>query len=310
MTSMVGARKLTVTIGIPAYNEEQNIRFLVKDLLKQKQVSFQLRKIIICSDASSDSTEEEVKKIRNSKVKLILNKTRKGQASSQNEIISRCHSDILVLLNADVKVKDNTFLEELIKPILQNKADLTSAMIKELSPLNLLENILLKSMEIKKQIFDSYKNGNNIYTCHGRARAFARKFYKTFSFKETIVDEDAYSYLYCVSHNYKYEFAKNAKVFYRLPGNLRDHERQSLRFLSHKGQLMNEFGKDFVNNQYHLPVLTVIKYFFMHFLKSPTSVIAYITLFGWLKIKSIFSKHVESKWDISSSSKMLQRGDL
>ena len=42
-------KSLAVTIGIPAYNEEANIAFLLEDILKQRQETFQLKKILVIS---------------------------------------------------------------------------------------------------------------------------------------------------------------------------------------------------------------------------------------------------------------------
>ena len=55
--------KPTVTIGIPSYNEAQNIGQLLESLLKQVSNSYILEKIIVCSDGSTDDTEQVVKKL-------------------------------------------------------------------------------------------------------------------------------------------------------------------------------------------------------------------------------------------------------
>ena len=167
--------KSTVSIGIPAFNEEANIGFLLKDLLKQNQKNFVFHQIIISSDGSTDKTIETAKKASASfiqkegqEVILIDNKERKGRAVRQNQIMERSASDILVLLDADILIKDKNFIEKIIKPVLNKKADLTSVSVQELPPENFLERILKISMEFKKFIFENYKNGNNLYTCHGR----------------------------------------------------------------------------------------------------------------------------------------------
>ena len=49
-------KKLTVTIGIPAYNEEANVRNLLVSLLAQKETNFKLQEIIVVSDGSTDKT--------------------------------------------------------------------------------------------------------------------------------------------------------------------------------------------------------------------------------------------------------------
>ena len=52
---------LTLTVGIPAYNEEANIIQLIDDILKQEYDGLELMKVIVSSDASTDSTDELVR---------------------------------------------------------------------------------------------------------------------------------------------------------------------------------------------------------------------------------------------------------
>ena len=81
-------QKLTVTIGVPAFNEGQNMRFLLRSLLKQTETNFIVQKIIIVSDASTDNTNEIISNTKDSRVQLIVNKVREGQINSQNKIFS------------------------------------------------------------------------------------------------------------------------------------------------------------------------------------------------------------------------------
>lgn len=56
-------KKLTVTIGIPAYNEEQNIGHLLVNIFNQSTSIAILDEIIIVSDGSTDNTIKAIKKI-------------------------------------------------------------------------------------------------------------------------------------------------------------------------------------------------------------------------------------------------------
>src|SRR3989344_8939516 len=76
-----------VSIGIPAYNEEANIKNLLTALLAQKQENFELLEIIVISDGSDDNTVEQAKSLASEKISVIDGKDRKGQAQRQNEIM-------------------------------------------------------------------------------------------------------------------------------------------------------------------------------------------------------------------------------
>ena len=108
--------KKTVSIGIPAYNEEGNIGHLINALLKQKGDNFTLKEIIIISDASNDKTAETVKSISDERIIFSENKERIGQALSQNLILEQFTGDILIFLNADVLPVDEYFIQEMTQP--------------------------------------------------------------------------------------------------------------------------------------------------------------------------------------------------
>ena len=71
-------KKPTVTIGIPAYNEEANIKNLLDSILSQIQNNFIIDEIIVVSDGSSDKTADIVRSLNNSLINLIEDKERLG----------------------------------------------------------------------------------------------------------------------------------------------------------------------------------------------------------------------------------------
>ena len=54
-------KKPTVTIGIPAHNEEANIANMLNSVISQEQKSFFLEKIIVALDGCTDNTESEAR---------------------------------------------------------------------------------------------------------------------------------------------------------------------------------------------------------------------------------------------------------
>ena len=146
--------KPTVTVGIPAYNEEKNIGNLLLELLNQKQSIFELEKVIVVSDGSTDGTVAKVKIIKNPQVMVIDNLERKGKPYRLNQLFENSKSDTLVILDADTLLQDKLFLEKLMKPVIKQKADLTSAGIEELEPKTFIQKMLKASMDFKKFIFE------------------------------------------------------------------------------------------------------------------------------------------------------------
>ena len=94
---MTNKGRMTISIGIPAYNEEQNIRHLLERLMRQEYVSCSLREIIIIADGCTDGTIREVRRVTDDRILLIIFPAKKGLAAGQNEIARTAGGDILVL---------------------------------------------------------------------------------------------------------------------------------------------------------------------------------------------------------------------
>ena len=294
-------KKTIVTIGIPAYNEEASCVRLVRDILAQAQKTFSIHKIIIYSDGSTDATVASLKGLRYREIVVIAGRRRKGIAFAQNEIISYAKGDILVLLNADVVVKDKFFLQKLIAPIRKGVAEMTSGNIIEANPTTFVEKVLYVSMLWKHKVFATYRNGDNLYTCHGPCRAFSKNYYSSLYFPPKVT-EDAYTYLLAKSRSLPYRFVKSACVTYKLPSTLKDHENQSKRFSASSKHLQRYFDKKFINEQYRLPLFLIAKNFAVSLLQFPVESIAYVVILLFIKMKSI-SYRPTDLFDIVVSSK-------
>ena len=297
-------KKLSVTIGIPAYNEGTNIDFLLNDISRQKKVSYFVSKLIIVSDVSTDNTVNEAKKSK-IKLKLIVNKIRKGLANVQNTIIKYTYSDVLVLLQADIRINDAFFIEKLIKPIIEEKADLVVPSVCEMKPKTFFEKALYVSAKIKNIAYEKINNGRNVYTCRGIARAFSKNLYSEINFPIS-VGEDAFSYLYCIKNGFDYYFVNDAKVIFRLPTNFSDHRKQSLRFFQSQQILKEEFGKKLIKENYRLPISILLASLIENLIKNPFLTSFYIIVLFYLKFQSFFLNDINDKWVVSKSSKVVK----
>jgi len=297
--------KLSLTICIPAYNEEENILHLLKDLSKQRQSNFLLEKIIVYSDGSSDGTVSLVKLYNNAKVTVIEGSERKGIAHGLNTMFATATSDAVVVLNADILIRDVYFLAKLVEPLVVKSADITSSEIKEIRSRSFFEEVIQVSMHCKRIIFEKYKKGNNLYTCHGLARAFSKKLYTKIHFTNSI-GEDAYSYLFSVYNKFVYIFAKDAIAYYRVPDNFSDHEKQSIRFLQSKNKFIKLFGEDFVKKEYDLPFYLCALALVITMKNYPIHTPLYMAVYIGIKIESLFKKQLKETWTISKSSKSLR----
>ncbi|OGH10284.1 MAG: hypothetical protein A2857_02460 [Candidatus Levybacteria bacterium RIFCSPHIGHO2_01_FULL_36_15] len=107
---------ISVSIGIMAYNEEKNIGKFLNTLLAQ---TFQkaIYEIIIISSGSTDDTNKIVECFskRDKRIKLIIEKERKGKSSAVNLFLSLAKRNVVILVSADLLLEKHT-LENLLKP--------------------------------------------------------------------------------------------------------------------------------------------------------------------------------------------------
>ena len=296
----------TVAVGIPAYNEAGNIGFLIEDLLRQKTESFRLEQILILSDGSSDGTVAIARSYQDERIKVVDNQDRKGKAARQNQIFETVESDILVMLDADVLLYRNNFLEELVAPILEEDADLVAAKIEPLKPKTWVERGLFASVLVKNRAFEMFRGGNNIFTCAGVGRAFSRRFYPMLRFTDS-VGEDAYSYLYCTSYGLTYRYAPKAVLGIRLPDNIRDHARQSYRYQDSQKRFAEEFGIFFVQKEYALPKPLLMQAVAFVGIIKPFSLSFYFLFMAFLSLRKMLRvAEATDTWEVAESSKVLR----
>src|ERR1043166_7987267 len=82
-----------VTFSIPAYNEEAQIAETLQSVLASDYPSDR-RQIIVASDASTDATDEIVRKFSGEGVQLVRMQTRSGKTATEREIAKHVRGDI------------------------------------------------------------------------------------------------------------------------------------------------------------------------------------------------------------------------
>lgn len=103
-------RKPFLNIGVIAHNEQKNIKLLLDELLSQAEyINFPFN-ITVVASGCTDMTEDIVKTYENrdSRIKLLTEKQRKGKASAINLFLGQTHGDFLIISSADIIPANNT----------------------------------------------------------------------------------------------------------------------------------------------------------------------------------------------------------
>jgi len=114
------------SLGIFAYNEEKNIGQLLNAILNQKLKEVDLEEIIVVASGCTDKTVPIVKEIakKDLRIKVLIEKERKGKAASIHHFIQEANNDILVIESGDTLPSKNT-IENLVKPFKDKKVGMT-----------------------------------------------------------------------------------------------------------------------------------------------------------------------------------------
>ena len=107
------------SVGVIAYNEEENIGSLLNSLLEAKTDNFILHEIYVISDASTDRTNEIVKEFseRDKRIRLITQAKRTGKAHAVNTFLKNAKGNICILSSSDIAITDLT-IQNLCTPLI------------------------------------------------------------------------------------------------------------------------------------------------------------------------------------------------
>tara|TARA_A100001037_G_scaffold40422_1_gene31481 strand:+ start:1331 stop:2221 length:891 start_codon:yes stop_codon:yes gene_type:complete len=148
--------KMKISIGIPAFNEEDNI---AKIIIKLKEIT---DSIIVCDDGSSDATGRIAQDLG---ALVVKHEKNQGYGAAINSIFKKSieiNSDVLVTFDSDGqhRIED---LETVLEPIIENKSDIVigSRFLEEKSDMPNYRKFGIKlitqvtNASIKKKITDS-----------------------------------------------------------------------------------------------------------------------------------------------------------
>lgn len=110
-------RPLTVSVCIPAHNEERIIAYTLKHILNSTlDKDFVLKDVTVVSD-STDNTNEFVKEFArlDQRVRLIESRKRLGLSGAINLFLENAESEIIVIIDADVFLKPDS-MNALVRP--------------------------------------------------------------------------------------------------------------------------------------------------------------------------------------------------
>jgi glycosyltransferase involved in cell wall biosynthesis len=252
----------TVSVGIPSYNEESNIRTILGNLIRSNLDSIDIVEIIISDDSTDDTTNivEQFMQDHSNKIIFLHDDKRRGAANAWNNIIQHATGEIIVLYDADV-IPDTNCTVELVHKI-NNNVGICASNARPVKD----RGIPAKgTMFVSEWLESVRKNQLSEYTVMGRGLSIRSDIAKKISIPEGLIAIDLYLQNKVLEMGYDVVFNPNAVVLFKPTKTFVDFISQVVRAVNGHNQLKN-LGYD-VKNQ--LALVTALKEFFHVASKNP-----------------------------------------
>ncbi len=296
-------KPLTVTIGIPAHNEEANIGKLLVSLLSQRQIGWKLDKIIVVSDASTDKTSVLVKHFNDRRIKLIDDGRRLGKPGRINQLFNQETSDVVVIIDADIMISSTSIISELIAPMKHSsKVQLVSGNASPAKPTTFAQKVGYAGVMIW-YLARKLAPQSDMYFCEGPIRAFGKKLYKDMTFPLASAD-DAFAYIYAKKRGFQFHYAEKAAIYFKLPATYLDYTKQYSRILQSSDIQENNFDKMAVETYYTVSRKIKLRSLAIKLVRDPFWTSCYLLFILRPKIEKVFRRYKDqAAWDIVRSTK-------
>ncbi len=301
------ANKLTLTIGIPAHNEEANINELLAKLLNQSANKYVLEKIIVICDGCTDNTAgvaaEFAKTHQN--VVVINDGERKGKLIRLEEIYQLNFSDVILIFDGDVMPANNKVIDYMLEKFSDSKVGVVSGNSRALSGNSFYGKLLTSWSNVWYRAKIAYRKGNNVHNSKGCVIALQKDLAKKIQFPSNILSDSQYIYFRCLQEKMKFVFSIKSVVRYRKPDNINDYLLQINRGSDENKNLAEIFG-EWVYKEYKIPRQYKINALVLNLFASPVyTVLGGINYLWTSKMRKNKSEQTKQAWETAVSTKQV-----
>ncbi|VVB73243.1 Glycosyltransferase AglI [uncultured archaeon] len=236
----------TVSVVIPAYNEEETVGKTLESLLEVDYPKDKIE-ILVVDDGSTDKTAAVVRSFKDKRVVLLQKKNEGNKAFANNHGIRHSKGEVIITLDADSWVAKDA-IRKLLAYFDTDVAAVTSAVkVREKDDLNFIEK--LQRVEYLFTIFNRrlFAMINGVYVTPGPLSAFRRKVFDEVGLFDTnTIMEDQEIALRIQSANYRIESCMDAVVYTSVPRDFDALMKQRIRW--NRGGMQNAMKYAFMVN--------------------------------------------------------------
>ncbi len=235
-------RRYTLTIGIPAHNEEKNLSRLLRSLSKQ-QGNFVLEQVIVACDGCTDATASIARGFSDRLPVLVVDDGRRvGQSARMREMMESSRSDVYVSLDADTWLDAPGTLEALVAPFAEAGMGLVAGADRPAFPRTFFEHVVVTVVDQWRYARTAFNGGDTVHNAHGCVLALSRRLAQEAKLPATVNGADHFLYFKAKELGLGFRYQESAVVRYREPDNLSDYLSQRSRFHTIHDSMEAYFG--------------------------------------------------------------------
>lgn len=301
-------KKIKITIGIPAHNEEANIQNMIESFLKQKGSSFKLEKIIVILDGCTDNTLKIIRELakKERRIEVVCDGKRTGKAMRLNQIHRLNKSRLIGTFDADIVLERDCELELMVEEFLRSKKVNVVAARQYPAPANRIMGRFSNASFLMLQYASmKWRNGNNIHSLQGSASILRKKFAKSFMYPtDTLSDQGCLYFTAIKRSRNSFKFAANTRIIFRAVSTFSDWRKLGARTMAYDRQDASKYFGKKILREYNMPKKFIYSAILHVLVRDPIGAIGSILMNIYIrKFPYMFKKRNSGIWEITTSSK-------
>jgi len=204
----------SLSVGIPAYNEAANIGRLLREIVAQEESGFSLLEILVLSDGSTDGTKAEVEAVTDPRIKFTDSRQRLGKSGRVNQILQRGRGDIILLLDADITLRNSRFISEAVAGFDPEVHGLSGFNTTPVPGRTFVERSLNSSIRIVETVRRHWNNGLNFLGYRGSGIMLTKTLARSLKLPENLVTDDAFYFFSALAAGYTPRYRPDLRIYY------------------------------------------------------------------------------------------------
>ncbi len=250
--------RITIDVVIPALNEESCIEGLLHDVMIAKSRDwFQIQNIYVISDASTDQTHDIVQRLarRDVRIELIKKPERKGKYDSINLAFSISSADVVLFIDADVRLANKHSIAKLLHHFRDGENALVQGGLVRAHP-GFTPHAAKLAAHFDWILVDKIRRRKAMswWSIDGRVMALSRDFFRHLTLPHALAD-DQFIFYSCIQHGFKFVWADDAIFYYGPPKSIADFSHQWSRYFFYTKKSYQHFGEELIREEMNVPGL-------------------------------------------------------